>query len=142
MKQWPEERFCALALRIAQETNLGVLIVGGPEELEKSAMFSNLDKRINNLTGKTSLVELASLLKRSKLLVSGDSGPVHLACAVGTPVIALFRNDIPGKGPKRWGPWGKGSAIIEKKSLLDIGVDEILDKIKQWKNISLSTLSA
>jgi len=131
VKQWPVERFRELALRIAKEINLGVLIVGGPEELQKSAMFDDLDKRIINLTGKTTLVELASTLKKSKLLISGDSGPVHMASAVGTPVIALFRNDMPGKGPKRWGPWGEGSFVIEKKSLLDISVDEVLNKIKQ-----------
>ncbi|MCX5667114.1 MAG: glycosyltransferase [Candidatus Omnitrophica bacterium] len=128
-KQWPEERFRELALRIVKETNSGVLIVGGPEELQKSAIFNNFDKRIDNLTGKTTLVELASILKKSKLLISGDSGPIHLACAVGTPVIALFRNDMPGKGPKRWGPWGEGNVVIEKKSLSDISVEEVMKAI-------------
>ena len=131
VKQWPEERFRELALRIAKETVSGVLIVGGPEELQKSAIFDNLDKRIKNMTGKTTLVELASLLKKSKLLISGDSGPVHMACAVGTPVIALFRNDIPGKGPGRWGPWGEGNVVIEKAGLLDISVDGVLDKVRR-----------
>jgi len=126
VKQWPVERFRELALRIVKETDSDVLIVGGPEELQKSAIFNDLDKRIKNLTGKTTLVELASVLKKSKLLISGDSGPVHLASAVGAPVIALFRNDIPGKGPKRWGPWGEGHIVIEKKSLLDISVDEVV----------------
>lgn len=131
VKQWPEERFCALALRIVKETDSDVLIVGVSGELKKSAMFDNLDKRIKNLTGRTTLLELASALKKSKLLISGDSGPVHMACAVGTPVVALFRNDMPGKGPRRWGPWGEGNIVIEKKSLPDISVDEVFDKVKQ-----------
>ena len=130
VKQWPVERFRELALRIVKETDSDVLIVGGPEELQKGTLFNNLDKRIKNLTGKTTLVELASMLEKSKLLISGDSGPVHMACAVGTPVIALFRNDIPGKGPKRWGPWGEGNVVIEKKSLLDISVEEVFEKVK------------
>lgn len=133
VKQWPEERFCALALKIIKETGSDVLIVGGPEELQKGKMFDGLDKRIKNLTGKTTLVELASILKKSKLLISGDSGPVHMACAVGTPVIALFRNDMPGKEPKRWGPWSGGSVVIEKNSLLDISVDDVLARIKQYR---------
>jgi len=137
VKQWPEERFRELSLRIVKETGMDVVIVGAPAEPQKIALFNNLDKRIKNLTGKTTLLELAEILKNSKLLISGDSGPVHMACAVGRPVIALFRNDIPGKGPKRWGPWGEGNIVIEKKGLLDISVDEVLDKIKQWKNISL-----
>jgi ADP-heptose:LPS heptosyltransferase len=126
VKQWPVERFRELALKMVKETDVSVIIVGGPGELHKSVAFNNVDKRIKNMTGKTTLVELASLLKRSKLLVSGDSGPVHLACAVGTPVVALFRNDLPGKGPKRWGPWGEGSVVIEKNSLSDISVDEVM----------------
>jgi len=131
VKQWPEERFCELALRIVKETDSDVLIVGGPGELQRSAAFNGLDNRIKNLTGKTTLVELSSILKKSKLLVSGDSGPIHIACSVKTPVIALFRNDMPGKGPKRWGPCGEGNVVIENKSLLDISVDEVLDKIKR-----------
>lgn len=129
VKQWPIERFRELALRIVKEMDTNVLIVGGPEETQKSAVFNNLDKRIKNLTGKTTLVELASILKKSKLLISGDSGPVHMACAVGTPVVALFRNDIPGKGPKRWGPWGESNVVIEKKSLLDISVDAVMGAV-------------
>ncbi len=129
VKQWPVERFRELALRTVKETDSEVVIVGGPGELEKSALFDNLDNRIKNLTGKTTLVELASVLKNSKLLISGDSGPVHMACAIGTPVIALFRNDIPGKGPKRWGPWGDGNIVIDKKSLLDISVEDVMQAI-------------
>ena len=142
VKQWPVERFRELALEIIKETDMDVVVIGGPEELQASAVFDDLDNRIKNLTGKERLVERAASLKNSRMLVSGDSGPVHMACAVGTPVIALFRNDIPGKGPKRWGPWGKDNIVIEKKSLLDISVDEILDKVKQWKDTSLSALSA
>jgi ADP-heptose:LPS heptosyltransferase len=129
VKQWPIERFRELALKIVKETDMSVVIVGGPEELQKNTMFNNLDGRIKNLTGKTTLVELASILKKSKLLISGDSGPVHMACAVGTPVIALFRNDISGKGPKRWGPWGESNTVIEKKSLPDISVEEVMKAV-------------
>ena len=76
-------------------------------------------------------MELAALLKKCKLLISADSGPVHLASAVGTPVLALFRNDIPGKCAKRWGPWGKGHSVIEKSCLSDIKVDEVFENAKE-----------
>ena len=99
VKQWPPERFKELAQRIKDELKVEVVIVG---------LFLNpLNIRnIIDMTNKTSLPELAALLKRCSLLISGDSGPVHLASAVGTPVIALFRNDLPGKAARRWGPWG------------------------------------
>ena len=70
-------------------------------------------------------------MKKANLLVSGDSGPVHLAAAVGTPVIALFRNDLPGKTAKRWGPWGEGHLVIEREKLEDITVDEVVNKVKE-----------
>lgn len=132
IKQWPIDRFRELAQKISIELNNKVVIVGGKEELVKSEEnFGNLDKRIINLTGKTTLVQLAALLKKCKLLISCDSGPVHLACSVGTPVIALFRNDIPGKSAKRWGPWGEGHTVVEKNNLYDISVDEVFNKIKE-----------
>ena len=130
VKQWPEERFRELALKIVKKMDTDVLIVGGRDEISKNLQYNYLDRRIKNMTGKTTLVELAALLKECKILISGDSGPVHLACAVGTPVIALFRNDIPGKGPQRWGPVGEGNIVIAKKSLSDISVDEVLNAMK------------
>ncbi|MDP3791497.1 MAG: glycosyltransferase family 9 protein [Candidatus Omnitrophota bacterium] len=141
IKQWPVERFRELALKLVKEFNLDVVIVGGKDEIEKSASFNYINDRILNLTGKTTLPQLAAILKKSGLLISGDSGPVHLACSVGTPVIALFRNDMPGKGPKRWGPWGSGNIVIEKNNLSDISVEEVLDKVREWKNSSSSILS-
>jgi len=129
IKQWPPERFRELALKLVKELEADVLIIGGKDEMERSNSYNYLNNRIRNMTGKTSLVELAALLKRCRMLISGDSGPVHLACAVGTPVIALFRDDIPGKGPKRWGPWGEGNVVIAKKGLSDISVEEVFAAI-------------
>jgi ADP-heptose:LPS heptosyltransferase len=130
VKQWPVERFRELALRIAKELGREVVIVGAGTGLGKSEQFNYLHDKISNMTGKTTLPELAQVLKESALLISCDSGPVHLAACVQTPVIALFRNDIKGKGPKRWGPWGKGNVVIEKARLSDITVDEVIRQIK------------
>ena len=93
--------------------------------------METVSKDIVDLINQTSLVELAAVLKSCSLLVSCDSGPMHLAAAVGTPVVALFRNDLPGKTAKRWGPWGKGHMVIEKASLNDISVDEVFNIVKK-----------
>ncbi|MCM8758106.1 MAG: glycosyltransferase family 9 protein, partial [Candidatus Omnitrophica bacterium] len=132
IKQWPIENFVKLIKKISANNNLNVIIIGGKEEEDKSKQyFSNLKaKNIINLTGKTTLKELAALLKKCRLLISGDSGPVHLASCLGTPVIAIFRNDIPAKSSKRWGPWGENHIVIEKSNLSDITVEEVFDKIK------------
>lgn len=135
IKQWPYERFQALAAQIVEKFKMKVVIIGGMDEFYKSLeLFPETGEWIINLTGRTALEQLAVLLTKSRFLISGDSGPVHLACAVGTRVIAIFRNDIPGKGPTRWGPWGKGSVAIQKKALEDITVDEVMGVAAQVLN--------
>jgi len=132
IKQWPLKNFCELAKRLVREQDMRIIIIGGKDELTKSIeFFSNIDSNLINLTARTTLTQLAALLKKCKLLISGDSGPVHLACAVGTKVLAIFRNDIPGKSARRWGPWGKGHIIVKKDNLSDITVDEVFGKVKE-----------
>lgn len=132
VKQWPVDNFRELAEEITGKLMVKVLIIGGKDEEAKSLeLFNNTNKKITNLTGKTSLKDLALILNKSKLLISGDSGPVHLACAVNTKVIALFRNDLAGKTPKRWGPWGAGNRVIEKNNLSDITVQEVFGITKE-----------
>lgn len=135
IKQWPISNFIELAKEITNQLDLKIVIIGGRDESERGeSLFGNISSDVINLTGKASLKESASLLKYSKLLISGDSGPVHLACAVGTPVIALFRNDIPGKSAKRWGPRGEGHIVIEKNTLSDICVMDVFEKAKELLN--------
>jgi heptosyltransferase-2 len=129
LKQWPLENFKQLIKRFV---GLNIVVVGGREELTKNEdFFKGIHEVILNFTGRTTLIELAEVLKKVNLLVTGDSGPAHLAAAVGTPVIALFRNDLPGKTPQRWGPWGEGHVVIERESLEDITVDEVVKKVKE-----------
>lgn len=135
IKQWPLVHFLELSKRIAKEFNLKILIIGGKEHISTSQqLFKDLGQNIIDLTGRTTLKELAALLKSCKLLISGDSGPNHLAGTVGVPVIAIFRSDLPAKGSVRWGPVSPGSVVIEKNNLSDINVDEVLDKIKEVLN--------
>ncbi len=130
VKQWPQDRFIELAKKLTGKYGVKVVIVGGNEERARGVDYDSLSPdNIINVAGKTSLVQLAGLLQQSLILISGDSGPVHLAVCVGTPVIALFRNDMAGKSAKRWGPWGSGNMVIEKKSLNDISVEEVMDKV-------------
>ena len=130
VKQWPVERFKELAQRIKRELGIQVVMVGLIGEEEMCPRSDKMNDGIVNMINKTSLVELAVLLKRCSLLISGDSGPLHLAAAVGTPVVALFSNDLPGKSARRWGPWGKGHLVMEKSNLDDIIVDEVFDIVR------------
>ena len=83
-----------------------------------------------NLTGETSVRQLAALLKQARVLVSGDSGPVHVASCVGTPVVAIFGSSIPGKSSRRWGPRSAGSVMVEKPRLEDISVEDVFIQVR------------
>jgi ADP-heptose:LPS heptosyltransferase len=128
VKQWPYERFKDLIIQLRSQCNVQVAVVGKPDPTAPQAGYWNEGI---DLTGRTTLPELAALLKRSRCLVSCDSGPVHLASCVGVPSVVLFRSDLPGKTARRWGPVSQGSVVIERSRLEDIRVDEVLGTIKR-----------
>ncbi len=131
VKQWPVKHFSQLAREILSKITCRVIIIGGKDEAAKSEEFCQDKAGLINLTGKLTLRQLAAFFKKCHLLVSNDSGPVHMAAAAGIPVIALFRNDLPAKSALRWGPWGRGHTVIEKNNLSDISVDEVFQKIRE-----------
>ncbi len=128
LKQWPLGNFERLVTALAREHSRRVVMIGRAEAWQQGLSVPALPGIID-LCGRTTLLEAAAVLKQCAMLVSGDSGPVHLAASVGTPVIALFRNDIPGKTPQRWGPYGRGHVVIQKPRLEDITVEEVLTRI-------------
>lgn len=131
-KEWGEDNFAALIKILAQQGER-IAVIGGSENIERaSSLIQKSGSRVLDLTGKLSLKELSALLSKCRLLVSNDSGPVHVAAAAGTRVIALFRKNPPAVSARRWGPWGRGHAVIEKDALSDISVEEVLDKIKEF----------
>jgi len=114
-KMWPAERFAELMTRIGKERAYTFLAIGTTKDrtiIEK--LKQNTRIPVFDLSGRLSLGMLGALLKRSGLLVSNDSGPVHIATAVGTPVVSIFGRYEPGLGPKRWQPLGKKSRVVAK----------------------------
>ena len=92
--------------------------------------LNSLGSNVINLTGQTSLMQLAAVIKGCELLISCDSGPMHLAAAVDTKVVAIFRSDIVAKSARRWGPWGKGHIVIAKDDLRKIEVSDVFNKLE------------
>ena len=91
-KRWLPERFAALAGALT-ERGRQVLLVGGPADRDLARtvrMSAPRPEQIKNLAGETSVAELVALLAAVDVLVANDSGPMHLAAAVGTPVVAIF----------------------------------------------------
>jgi lipopolysaccharide heptosyltransferase I len=104
-KRWPAERFAEAARRLAEEAPPGrgvrIIVVGTEEDRPLAqGICARVGEQALDWTGRTSLVELAALLHRSALLLTNDSGPMHLAAALGTPVVAVFGPTNPGRtGP-------------------------------------------
>jgi lipopolysaccharide heptosyltransferase II len=89
-KRWPTSYFARLAEQLTNQFDALVVLTGaGGEASLARAIEDQCRHTLLNLAGKTSLPELAALLSESSLVISGDSGPMHIACAVGTPVISL-----------------------------------------------------
>ena len=90
-KRWPIERFAALADRVSSQFGLSIIATGTAAEKDIVESLVNLaGVPIANLAGQTSLAELIALLKAAKLVVSNDTGPGHVAAALGVPLVMIF----------------------------------------------------
>lgn len=110
-KAWPDERFAELADRLATDYGYQVLI-GGSREEEALAqrIHESAKSRPISMAGLATLKQFAAIAKRAALFVGNDSGAMHIAAAVGTPVVALFGPS----NPAEWGPRGGPAEVIYK----------------------------
>jgi heptosyltransferase-2 len=122
-KVWSAARFAQACDVLADKYKLKVILISGPNDADKALeVASHMRNRCINFAGKTTVSELASLLKRCSLFISNDSGPVHIASAVSTPVISIFGRNQAGLSPLRWSPLGLKDKILHK----DIGCIQCL----------------
>ncbi len=98
-KRWPVERFIAAAREIQNRTNCVWLIIGGKNDAPIANQIASAIRAsrftLHDLSGKTSLRELMALLKLCRVLLTNDSGPMHVAAALGTPVVVPFGSTSP-----------------------------------------------
>ncbi len=108
-KRWPPQQFAEAADRLAEAEGVPVVLIGGPAERpETQAVIALMRTKAVDLTGQTPVGLLPGLLRRAAVLVTNDSGPMHIAAAVGTPVVALFGPTDPVKT----GPYGSGHVVL------------------------------
>jgi len=110
-KRWFPERFAALTRRLVREKAAKVVFIGGPNDRELSERIVSLSGvDVIDWVGKTDLPELMDLAKRLDLLVTNDSGPMHIAAANGVPTLAIF-----GPTTRELGffPYGEGHEVVE-----------------------------
>jgi len=116
-KIWPVENFAAVAKQLSDVYNFKILILGGAKEIPLGEKIAGqIKQKAFNLAGSTSISQLASILKRCDLFISNDSGPVHIASALGIPVVSIFGRKQKGLSPKRWGPLGKKDKYLHKEA--------------------------
>lgn len=149
LKRWPRENFVGLINRLMKEFNAKVVLPGAKDDEELTRWISvQTEFKPIVLTGQLTIKDLLALMKRATLVISADSGPLHLASGVGTAVIGLF-------GPTRpevTGPRGRGkSSVIQKDvgcnrepcyylecpdnvCMKEITVDDVIKEIGEIRN--------
>ena len=109
-KRWPAERFGALAVRLREVTGLRSLVLWGPGEEADAAAVVATASGAASLAPRTRIVDLFTLARGARLVVSGDTGPLHVAAAVSAPVVALFGPTI----AERNGPWSADDVVVSR----------------------------
>jgi len=147
-KCWPVEKFAAVVQEVSRRLKAAVwLIFGTPNDRELCERIAQLPgTRAANLAGKTSLRELMTLLKLCRLVLTNDSGPMHVAAALGTPVVVPFGSTspeltgpgLPGSGENRLlradapcSPCFRRTCPIDFRCMTGISVDSIAGAIFQ-----------
>ncbi len=111
-KCWHPERFGRLGKRLSEKWGARILFFGKEEERPVvHEILRVLGEEGGDLTGKTGLLQLTALLDRCQVLITNDTGTMHMAAAVGTPVVALFGST----DPTTTGPWGEGHVVVKRE---------------------------
>jgi heptosyltransferase-2 len=116
-KRWMPERFAEVATKVSDKVPCRWLLFGGPKDVETAneiearlrPHFNDPDDVVN-VAGKTTLLELCRLIKFCKLFLTNDSGPMHLAAALGTPLVAIFGST----SAELTGPLGERCVVIHE----------------------------
>ncbi len=110
-ERWPVEHFARLAEHLQESLGARLVMTGGPGEVSLvEAIVARLKQPVLNLAGKTDLPTLGAVAAQCQVFVCPDSGPMHIAAAVGTPVVGIYALDE--DFPQRWAPFGVPHRVI------------------------------
>jgi heptosyltransferase-1 len=119
-KRWPPRRFAQVADALLRDWGAHGIIFGSPAEFplaRRMVAASRCAARLHIAAGRTSLLQMAALAERCATVVTTDSGPMHIAAAMGVPVVALFG---PSQ-PRHTGPFGEGHVVVDAVEILTRG---------------------
>jgi heptosyltransferase I len=142
-KRWPLDRFAEVARRLRHIYGIPTLITWGPAERAAAGEIVAASGGAAHLSPETSVSELAAVMRRAALVVAGDTGPLHIAAAVGAPVVGLYGPTW----PERNGPWDPADEVISRadrcqchhkrqcltgaRCIETIGVDEVMAAVER-----------
>jgi heptosyltransferase I len=112
-KRWPPDRFGALAAALRDRTGLRSLVTWGPSERDLAGSIVDRSAGAATAAPATSVSDLGVLLRDAALVVSGDTGPLHIAAAMGTPLVGLYGPTW----PERNGPWDPDDVVISRANV-------------------------
>jgi heptosyltransferase I len=124
LRNWRPEYYAEVADYAIARLGMRVILCGGPSEIERRTgeeIVSRMKQRCDNAIGQDTLVQLLAALERATLLITPDSGPAHMATAVGTPVIGLYA----ATNPARSGPYLSRQWCVDK---YDVAAQRLLGK--------------
>lgn len=111
-KRWPAENWASLIQKLSKHFNSKILLLGGKSEIEWNNSIVKMagEQYCFDLTGKTTMTQLIKAIRGLKIFISNDSGPMHIACALGVPTIGIF-----GPTTKELGffPYGSNNSVIQ-----------------------------
>lgn len=129
-KAWPVASFVALERELRQAVpNARVVLTGSASEAALGRRLLSTAPHAIDLIGHTSVLDLAALMRRLHVFVTADTGPLHVACAMRAPVVAIF-----GATPVSWfGPWPRNSGpiVLDSDPVAEIAVEAVRDAVLQ-----------
>jgi lipopolysaccharide heptosyltransferase I len=127
-KRWPAESFGRLAAILRDRHGLRSVVLWGPGEAPIARDVVSASSGAAFLAPATTLSDIVAVARRARLVVSGDTGPTHIAAAVGTPVVALFGPTT----PRRNGPWHPSDITIERYDACECHYERICRRTDGW----------
>ena len=126
-KRWPIKNYIKLCNDLAAQ-NIQAVILGTEDEKNVTEKISNACTSVINLTGKTSLFDIASLARSATFAIGNDTGPMHMIAPTNCDTIVLFSKH---SNPKRHAPLGENVHTLQVKDLADLKTADVLEKISQ-----------
>ena len=141
-KRWPPDRFGAVAAAMQRECGLRSIVLWGPGEESLAAAVVGASQGAAEAAPPTRIDDLVALTRDARVMISGDTGPLHIGGAMGTPLVALFGPTY----PERNGPWSPRDVVISRVSscvchyerrcrkaapcINEITVDDVMDGVR------------